>query len=81
MSRTKKIALTVVASIVALLWFGDEYPRLRFRGDAKFPGGSVFGYEIKMNQGGGASAITERQNKSRKVVKPSGFCWFFWLSV
>jgi hypothetical protein len=53
MSRTKKIALTVVASIVALLWFGDEYPRLRFRGDAKFSGGSVFGYEIKMNQGEG----------------------------
>jgi len=28
--------------------FADEYPYLRFHGDAKFSGGQVFGYEIKM---------------------------------
>ena len=48
MSRTKKILVTIVASIVALLWFADEYPRLRFRGDATFSGGPLFGYQIKM---------------------------------
>jgi hypothetical protein len=48
MSRTKKIALTVTLSIIVLLWFADEYPALRFRGDAKFSGGPVFGYQIKM---------------------------------
>jgi len=48
MSRTKKIVLTAVLAIVVLLWFADEYPRLRFRGDAKFSGGPVFGYQLKM---------------------------------
>ena len=48
MSRTKKIILTVALSIVALLWFADEYPHLRFHGDGKFSGGPVFGYYIKM---------------------------------
>jgi hypothetical protein len=38
----------VVLSIVAGLLFADEYPFLRFRGDAKFSGGPVFGYQIKM---------------------------------
>jgi|HubBroStandDraft_6_1064221.scaffolds.fasta_scaffold296047_2 hypothetical protein len=48
MSSTKKIILAVALSIVALLWFVDEYPCLRFRGDGKFSGGPVFGYYIKM---------------------------------
>jgi hypothetical protein len=48
MSRNKKIAVAVVLSIVASLWFADEYPHLRFRGDAQFSGGPVFGYQIKM---------------------------------
>jgi len=26
----------------------DEYPYLRFRGDAKFSGGPILGYQIKM---------------------------------
>jgi len=48
MSRTKKIVLTVALSIIVLLWFADEYPALRFRGDAKFSGGPILGYQIKM---------------------------------
>lgn len=48
MSRTKKIGLTVALSIITLLCFADEYPALRFRGDAKFSGGPIFGYQIKM---------------------------------
>jgi hypothetical protein len=48
MSRTKKVVLTATLAIVALLWFADEYPTLRFRGDAKFSGGPVLGYQIKM---------------------------------
>lgn len=47
MSRAKKIGL-VVLSIIALLFFADEYPALRFRGDAKFSGGPVLGYRIQM---------------------------------
>jgi hypothetical protein len=48
MRRTKKIVLAVVLSIIVLLWFADEYPHLRFRGDGIFSGGPVFGYQIKM---------------------------------
>jgi hypothetical protein len=48
MTRTKKAVLAVVLSIIALLWIADEYPSLRFRGDARFSGGPVFGYKIKM---------------------------------
>jgi hypothetical protein len=48
MGKTKKVILTVVFSAIALLWIADEYPYLRFHGDAKFSGGPVFGYEIKM---------------------------------
>jgi hypothetical protein len=48
MSRTKQIVLTVVLSTIALLWLADEYPHLRFRGDAKFSGGPILGYQIKM---------------------------------
>jgi hypothetical protein len=48
MSRAKKAALTVTLLVIALLWFADEYPALRFRGDAKFSGGPVLGYQIKM---------------------------------
>lgn len=48
MSRIKKIVLVAALCVIALLWFADEYPALRFRGDAKFSGGPVFGYQIKM---------------------------------
>jgi hypothetical protein len=48
MSRTKKVLLTLALSTIALLWIADEYPILRFHGDAKFTGGPVFGYQIKM---------------------------------
>lgn len=48
MNRTKKVVLTAVLSIIALLWFADEYPFLRFHGDAEFSGGPVLGYQIKM---------------------------------
>lgn len=37
--------MTVVGA-VALLWLADVYPALRFRGDARFSGGPVFGYWI-----------------------------------
>jgi hypothetical protein len=48
MSVAKKIILSAVLSAVAVLWIADEYPFLRFHGDAMFSGGPVFGYEIKM---------------------------------
>jgi hypothetical protein len=48
MRKTKKIVLIVVFSTIGLLWFADQYPTFRFRGDAKFSGGPVLGYEIKM---------------------------------
>jgi hypothetical protein len=32
----KKIALPVVVSTIAFLFFADEYPAIRFRGDGKF---------------------------------------------
>ena len=48
MSRPKKLALIVALSTILLLWFADEYPAMRFRGDAKFSGGPVLGYQIKM---------------------------------
>jgi hypothetical protein len=48
MSRTKKRVLLVGLTTIALLWLADEYPSLRFRGDAKFSGGPILGYQIKM---------------------------------
>jgi hypothetical protein len=47
-SSARKMTLAVVASIILMLWLADEYPALRFRGDASFSGGPVFGYSIKM---------------------------------
>jgi hypothetical protein len=47
MSRAKQVVLTLI-TVVALLFLADVYPALRFRGDAKFSGGPVFGCEIKM---------------------------------
>lgn len=32
------------------MWFADEYPAMRFRGDGKFSGGPVFGYWIRMQK-------------------------------
>ena len=49
MNKTKKVILTVALSALGLLFVADEYPFLRFHGDAKFSGGPVFGYEIKMH--------------------------------
>lgn len=47
MTKTK-VVLIVVVTVLGLLWFADEYPRMRFRGDGQFFGGPVFGYQIKM---------------------------------
>jgi hypothetical protein len=44
----KKIALIMVVSTIAVLWCADEYPALRFHGDARFSGGPVFGYTLRM---------------------------------
>ncbi len=47
MKRPTK-GLAVLAGVVALLCFADEYPALRFRGDGHFSGGPVFGYWIRL---------------------------------
>jgi hypothetical protein len=44
----KKIAMIVLISTIAFLFFADEYPAMRFRGDGKFGGGPVLGYEIRL---------------------------------
>src|SRR5260370_34704881 len=44
----KKIALLTAIAVVALLFFADAYPALRFRGDGKFSGGPVFGYWMRL---------------------------------
>lgn len=44
----KKTAVLVVISTIAFLFLADEYPAMRFRGDGKFAGGPVFGYEIRL---------------------------------
>lgn len=46
--RRKIYLVVLILCAVAALWFADEYPLLRFRGDATFSGGPVFGYFIKM---------------------------------
>jgi hypothetical protein len=46
----KKIVLLAAIAVVVLLVLADEYPALRFRGDAKFSGGPVFGYEIRLRR-------------------------------
>jgi len=46
MKRSTKV-LGVLAAVIALLCFADEYPALRFRGDGHFLGGPVFGYSIR----------------------------------
>jgi hypothetical protein len=46
----RNITLAVVASLVLVIWLADEYPALRFRGDAHFSGGPVLGYSIKMRR-------------------------------
>ncbi len=45
---TKKISMIVLISTIAFLFFADEYPAMRFRGDGNFGGGPVFGYEIRL---------------------------------
>ena len=44
------MTLALVVAIVLMLWLADEFPALRFRGDASFSGGPVFGYSIKMRR-------------------------------
>jgi len=41
-------ALIMLAGIIALLCFADEYPALPFRGDGHLSGGPVFGYSIRL---------------------------------
>lgn len=48
MTRRKQITLAAVLTIIALLCLVDEYPFLRFHGDASFSGGPVLGYRITM---------------------------------
>lgn len=45
----KKILISVTV-LVATLWVADEYPAMRFRGDGKFSGGPILGYEIKFRE-------------------------------
>jgi hypothetical protein len=47
MKRSTKV-LVALAGVIALLFFADEYPALRFRGDGHFSGGPVFGYWIRL---------------------------------
>lgn len=49
MNAFKKTALIVFIIAIGLLCFADEYPAMRFRGDAIFSGGPVFGYTIRMH--------------------------------
>src|SRR5712692_9768104 len=44
----KKVLLFTAIAVIVVLCFADEYPALRFRGDGKFSGGPVFGYEIRL---------------------------------
>src|SRR5258708_31890410 len=44
----KKALLIALFAFPLLLWFADEYPALRFRGDGSFIGGPVFGYWIRL---------------------------------
>lgn len=43
---SRKILIGVVA-LITLLSLADEYPAMRFRGDGRFSGGPVFGYNIE----------------------------------
>jgi len=45
-----KTSLIVAVSAVALLWFADEYPALRFRGDGRISGGPILGYQIEFKK-------------------------------
>lgn len=49
-SSARKMTLALVGAITLMLWLADEYPALRFRGDASFSGGPIFGYNIKMRR-------------------------------
>ena len=45
-----KTSLIVAISAVALLWFADGYPAVRFRGDGRISGGPILGYQIKFQK-------------------------------
>lgn len=42
----KKVVLIAIVTVPLLLFFPDEYPAVRFRGDWQFSGGPVSGYRI-----------------------------------
>src|SRR5437660_1566583 len=42
----KRIVLFTALAVIALVYFADEYPAMRFRGDGKISGGPVLGYSI-----------------------------------
>ena len=46
----KKAALIAVIAVIGLLWAADEYPALRFRGDARISGGPILGYQIEFRK-------------------------------
>jgi hypothetical protein len=45
-----KISLIVAVSALSLLWFADEYPAMRFRGDGRISGGPILGYQIEFQK-------------------------------
>jgi hypothetical protein len=49
-SSARNMTLAVIASLILSLCLADEYPVLRFRGDAHFSGGPILGYSIKMRR-------------------------------
>lgn len=44
----KRRVLFIAITVIALLCFADEYPAMRFHGDARFSGGPIWGYTIRM---------------------------------
>ena len=55
----KKMTLALVAGLIMLLWFADEYPAIRFSGDARFSGGPIFGYLFRSMRLENTSFISE----------------------
>lgn len=45
----RRVSVCLIA-VVALLWAADEYPAMRFRGDGRFSGGPVWGYQIEFKK-------------------------------
>jgi hypothetical protein len=47
-SPLKRRVVFAIIVVVTLLCVADEYPAIRFRGDARFSGGPIWGYTIRM---------------------------------